>query len=255
MLREHPHAELVPEMTAPEYESLLRDVGERGIVTPLEINRAGVVLDGRHRLRAARKHALARVPVRVVETDDEVSHMLLGALQRRHFSQSQKAAVAVELDCYQQARAEAGLRQKANLRGAEVATLPPRGERSRELAARQAGVSPRLVQDAIAVRDADPDMFERVKRGELPLHRARRELIRADRYAAISGTPPLPGGLFGLIYADPPWQLGNPTALMRPSSTTPLCLSTRSPPFRSRPQTTRCSISGQSTATSPTPCR
>ncbi len=210
-LHEHPQAGLVPEMSAGEYQALLADIGARGIVTPLELTRSGVVLDGRHRLRAARQLNLARVPVRVVDPVDEVEHMLLGALQRRHFSQSQKAAVAIELDCYQQERDQAELRRRANLQHAvEVANLPPRGERSRELAARNAGVSPRLIQDALAVRDADPQLFERVKRGELPLHRARRELKRQHRYVSIGEAPPLPDGRFEVIYADPPWQLGNP---------------------------------------------
>src|SRR5437868_6217440 len=97
-LHEHNEAALVPAMAAAEYRALVADIGARGIVVPLEITRAGVVLDGRHRLRAARQLQLARVPVRLVAPADEVTHMLLAALNRRQLSPSQRAALAVELD-------------------------------------------------------------------------------------------------------------------------------------------------------------
>ena len=145
--------------------------------------------------------------------------MLLGALQRRHLSQSQRAAVAVELEEHREALVEAQRRQRANLRnGLVVATLPPRGERTRELIAKAAGVSPRIVQDALSVRAADPALFERVKAGELPAHAARRQLERAQRYAEIAPAPPLPTVSFELMYADPPWRLGSPDSDYAPEA-------------------------------------
>jgi len=210
-LREHKRATLVPAMSAADFLSFREDIARRGVPEPIEITPAGVVLDGHHRLRATRDNGHERVPVRVVMPEDEVEHMLLGALQRRHLTQSQKAALAVELDAYQQARAQAERRRRANLRNSlEVETLPPRGERTRELVARSAGCSARTAQDAITVHAADPHLFERVKDGELHAHRARKKLQRAARGRASGGPPPLPSGSYELVYADPPWQLGNP---------------------------------------------
>jgi N6-adenosine-specific RNA methylase IME4 len=207
----HRRAGLVPAMTEPEHRDFLADVARRGIVEPLQITEAGVVLDGRHRLQAAQELGIARVPVRVVAPSDEVEHMLLAAISRRQLTPSQRACIAVDLDCYKRDRDEAARRQRQNLRQnvTEVATLPTR-TRSRDVAARAGSVSGRLVQDAIAIRDGDRELFERVKRGELPLNRARRELQQARRYASIGAAPALPSGRFELIYADPPWQLGNP---------------------------------------------
>ena len=217
-LRLHPQVGLVPAMSEAEYRALAADIDERRLQVPLEITRSGVVLDGRHRLRAALELGLTSVPVRIVAPEDALVHMLSAALQRRHLLPSQKAALALELEQYEQAREEARLRQRANLRGAtEVATLPPRGERTRELVARAAGVSPRTVQDVIAVREADAQLFERIKAGELPAHRARRDLERRRRDAQLK-SPPLPTGCFQLIYADPPWQLGNPDSHYAPEA-------------------------------------
>ena len=90
-----------------------------------------------------------QLPVRIVAPDDPAEHVLLAALQRRHLSASQRAALALELDDYREAKATAQQNRLANLnRATDETPLPPRGERSRELAARAAGVSARTVQDA-----------------------------------------------------------------------------------------------------------
>jgi N6-adenosine-specific RNA methylase IME4 len=205
-------------MQAIEWRSFLADAKERGIVTPLEITSAGMVLDGRHRLRAARELELAAVPVRVVEPEDDVSYMLLAALSRRQLTASQRAALALELDEHREQRERAKERQRANLhQNTEVATLPPRSERSRDTAARAAGVSPRTVQDAETVRVNNPELFEQVKQGRIPAHAAARRVRRAQRDFALT-TLPLPSGAFELIYADPPWQLGNPTSAFAPEN-------------------------------------
>jgi N6-adenosine-specific RNA methylase IME4 len=201
-LREHPAAPLVPTMTLPEYEAFKADLAANGIQQPLEISEEGVVLDGRHRLQAARELGLERVPVRIVETTHPAEYMLRSALQRRHLSQSQKACLAVELISLGQV-------------GELVAMLPP-GSRSRDLVARIAGACPRTSQDVLTVHAHDPDLFQRIRAGEIPAHKARQQLERAQRYAQIGEAPPLPPGLFDLIYADPPWQLGNPDSPFAP---------------------------------------
>lgn len=202
----------MPESTRQEYRQLRADIEQRGIVTPLEITADKVVLDGRQRLRAAGELGIARVPVAVVAPADEVTHMLLAALLRRHLTASQRAALALELSDYEQERERAQRRQRANLRGSvEVATLPPRGERTRDLAGRAAGVSARTVQDAITVKQADPALFQQVKRGHIPVAKAARRIRQRERNAALPANPMMPDGPFELILADPPWQLeGDP---------------------------------------------
>lgn len=198
-------------MSEREFAAFRADVEVHGILEPVEIAPDGTLLDGRHRLRAAQELGIAAVPVRISDPEDAVAHMLRAALQRRQLSQSQRAALALELDQVERARVAGDARRRANLRQhAEVATLPPRRQRSRELAARIAGVSPRTMQDVITVHDADPDLYQQIKAGTLPAHTARRQVERTRRYATLDPAPALPHGRFQLIYADPPWQLGNP---------------------------------------------
>jgi len=199
-------------MTVVEAAALHADIAARGIQVPLDITAAGHVLDGRHRHRVALALGLDSVPVRVVDPPDEVEYMLLAALQRRQLSASQRAALALELEEYRTTRTHAAHRKQANLRNShvDVASMPLREGRSRDHAAKLAGVCPRLVQQAITVRGTDPALYDQVKAGQLPLGRAVKDLRLKARYAEIGESPPLPTGLFDLVYADPPWQMGSP---------------------------------------------
>jgi N6-adenosine-specific RNA methylase IME4/ParB-like chromosome segregation protein Spo0J len=211
-LRPHPQADRVPQVSETEEAAFNADVGERGIVVPLEITRDNIVVDGHRRLRGALASSLRHVPVRVVEPAEPlVAYMLAAALHRRHLTPSQRAILALELDAYQQQRAHAGERKRANLRHAtvDVAALPPRG-RSRDLAASLAGVSPRLIQNAITIRDQAPELYGQAKTGELTLQRALDQLQRNNNYAQAGETPPLPEDPFGVIYGDPPWPSPSP---------------------------------------------
>jgi N6-adenosine-specific RNA methylase IME4 len=197
-------------MTDQQFAAFLADIQERGVLTPLDIGADGTVFDGRQRLRAAGELGLPRLPVREVQTADPVRYVLLAALRRRDLGESQRAALQLELINLDAARGTARSNSRANLaRGVERATLPAPAGRLRDQLAAQAGVSARTAQDVLTVQEADPVLFEQIKAG-LPAHRAATQVRRARRYSEIAAAPPLPDGPFDLIYADPPWQLGNP---------------------------------------------
>ncbi len=209
----------MPRLPAAEAAALAADIGARGILTPLDATAAGVVLDGHERLRAARELGLRQVPVRIVAPTDERSYILLAALRRKHLNPGQRAAVGLDLDEFEQERQEARERQRANLKqNAEVASSPPRGERTRDRVADKVGVSPRTVQDAETVRTYDAALYEQVKQGDVFVSKAARTVRRERRYAEIGRPPPLPAGRFELIYADPPWQLGSPNSDYAPEN-------------------------------------
>lgn len=218
----HPQVSLVPLLPAGDYRAFLEDVRARGIVEPLEVTGAGVVLNGRHRLRAAGELGHGAVPCRIVEPEEEAEYIILGALRTRHLMPSQRAALAIELSGVQAAAAQAKERQRANLkhgkRRPEVASLPPRGEKTREYVARVASVGARTAQDALTVHGADPALFERIKVGAIAAEPAARRVRRKQRDAALGEAPPMPTGPFEVIYADPPWQLGHPDGAHAPEN-------------------------------------
>jgi N6-adenosine-specific RNA methylase IME4 len=209
-LRPHPRADLIPAIGRREFAAFRGDIADRGIQVPLEITRESVILDGHLRLRAAIDLGLESVPVRLVAPADEVEYLLLAALERRQLTASQRAALAVELDQYRQTREQARARSRANLKGqplTEVAKLPPRGK-TRDHAATLAGVSARTIQDAATVQAQDPQLFEQVKHGKLPVDRAARQVRQRERDCRLASSPiTFADGLYDLIYADPPWRL------------------------------------------------
>ncbi len=217
-LAPHPHASRIPVMREADYVAFRDDVGTRGIVVPLEVTAAGIVLDGRQRLRAARELGLDAVPVRVVKAEDELDYMFRAAILRRQLTPSQRAALVVERDEYLGLEGCARDRQRANLaQTTEGATLPPRGK-TRELGAQIAGASARTVQDAVTVRKYDLELFDRIKQGLVSAPLAARQVRRRLRDEALPPAPPLPEGPFELIYADPPWKLGYPDSPHAPEN-------------------------------------
>jgi len=215
-LRPHQHPQL-PQLDAKARASLLDDIRTRGIVEPLEIASDGRVLNGRERLAAAAELGIEQLPVRIVQPEDEVEYIILAALKRRHLTPSQRAALALELDVYKELAAEAQLRKHSNLRQyTDEAASPPRGK-TRDHVAAWAGVSARTVQDAATVQKHDKDLFLRIKQGHEQAAVAARKVRRALRDKDLKA-PPLPEGPFELIYADPPWQLGNPDSEYAPEN-------------------------------------
>jgi N6-adenosine-specific RNA methylase IME4/ParB-like chromosome segregation protein Spo0J len=221
-LRQHPQrGTLIPPMDERPFRTFVDDITHRGILTPLELDDDDQILDGHERHRAAVELRLEKVPVVVVAPADPVEYMLRAALERRHLSASQRAALAIELDSYQHLRDEAEQRRLANLRqnqdNTEMAELPPR-PKTREIAAEQAGVSPRTIQDAATVREHDPDLFEEIKAGKIAADQAARRVRRRLRDSQLPPPPPPPEGPCELIYADPPWQLGHPDSRHAPEN-------------------------------------
>ena len=211
-LRPHPAAALLPEIDKDGFAGLLTDIREHGIEDALAINHEDVVLDGHLRLRVAQRLGFETVPVRIVAPADETEYVLRSGLHRRHLTKSQLAALVLELEQYRQTRTEAERRRLANLKGQpalEGAELPPRGK-TRDRAAAWAGVSARTIQSAATVKAADPELFEQIKQGRIPADRAARQVLQKQRDSQLV-SPPLPAGLFDLVYADPPWPLpGSP---------------------------------------------
>jgi hypothetical protein len=99
-LRDHEAAAVVPMMTAAEYSALRDDPVEggrvKGVQDPLDILPDGRVLDGRHRLRAAREAGVATVPVRVLDLEDDqaAQHVYRTAVLRRHLNDDQRVTSA-----------------------------------------------------------------------------------------------------------------------------------------------------------------
>jgi len=85
--------QVMPDLSADEFEQLKSDIAARGVMVPVEYDEAGAVLDGHHRVRACKALGIENWPyiVRSGLSDAEKrAHARALNLARRHLSQEQR---------------------------------------------------------------------------------------------------------------------------------------------------------------------
>ena len=164
----HPASSLFPMLPESGLQELAEDIHRNGLLEPIMLCE-GKILDGRNRFEACR---FAGVEPRFVEWSENgaslTCYVLSKNLYRRHLTTGQKAEIAIE--------AASLLSEEARNRMLAGKKTDPDSilnqGRSREIAARQVGISVGTVWQAEQVKRADPEEFERAKRGETTVHAA-----------------------------------------------------------------------------------
>ena len=152
----HPAADIFPLIQGHEFDALVIDIRENGLLDPIVLC-DGQVLDGRNRLRACEVAGIAPV-FRDVKPPDPVRYVISANIHRRHLSTDQRAAIAAEL---------ATMRHGTNRYEKKVeAQFCVSTEISIDEAAEQMNVSPRTINNAKKRMRDDPEAHEAAKRGE-----------------------------------------------------------------------------------------
>lgn len=97
--------QLLPDLDPEQFEALVADIRQRGVLVPIEKDESGKILDGHQRLRAVtqiEEEDHRKVPYQVVvraglSEDDKFAHGLSLNGQRRQLTNMQKFEVAVEV--------------------------------------------------------------------------------------------------------------------------------------------------------------
>ena len=197
----HRDARLVPDMRSHEYTELLADIRDRGIQTPLDVD-GTVVLDGRHRLKAARELGLATVPVRAVTLngDTATEWLIKAAVLRRHLSDDQRAMMAALYAKAHPATKAGPGRGKKNLSETGQKVFNARKD-----AAQHMNVAPARVDKAATVLKAQPDLAKQVHAGELKLAQAVRQVKQQEQVQRVAHLPKTEG-VYDVLVIDPPWE-------------------------------------------------
>ncbi|GAB5444939.1 MAG: hypothetical protein Fues2KO_52880 [Fuerstiella sp.] len=181
----HPAADLFPPMSEEEYQTLKADIEKNGLQTPITV-RDGMILDGRHRLRACKELGIQWLNyLQELDEGDPVELSLSLNLHRRHLTPSQMAMVADKargvFDAEAKERQDAGRKKGGKTAGngrksSLVENLPPSktpDKKARDKAAELVGVSGRLVDDAKTVRTKGvPELAEAVESGNVSVSAA-----------------------------------------------------------------------------------
>jgi N6-adenosine-specific RNA methylase IME4 len=219
----HPVSAYFPLMSEPEIAELTDDIRRNGLQEPIWLHPNGEIIDGRNRFIACER---ARVEPEYRTWDEDGSLLafvwsLNGA--RRHLTPGQKAAVAAEMLPALEAEARERNRLAGERFGKGSAKLHdpiPETGRSDEQAAALVGVSPRYVSEAKALKQQDPERFEKVKAGDITLQDAKRQLKeerrenrREENRRIVTAAPTLEAAVgearFATIVIDPPWDWGD----------------------------------------------
>lgn len=185
----HPAADLFPMLSGDELSDLARDIAEHGLHEPLWVyedpERGWVLLDGRNRRAACELASIPEPTWRRYEGDDPIGFSLSQNVKRRHLTTGQRAALADEVLPLYEAEAKARMADGGSRGGskpcADLHTPSPAPARAAEQAAAVSGTSGRAVGQYKRVKQAAPDLAEKVKSGHIALDRAER--IVRDREA------------------------------------------------------------------------
>jgi hypothetical protein len=192
----HELSNLFPLLTGQEFDDLKVDIEKHGQHEPI-LTYQGQIIDGRNRYRACRELG---IEPRLQEWDGNgslVAFVLSLNLHRRHLTSSQRAAIAAELlpileaEAKERQRAAGGNRKKAReakdrANGALPVKVPePLREdgEARQQAAQMTGTNARYVTLAKQIKEADAQLFEQVKAGEVHVMEARSKVKRQERRA------------------------------------------------------------------------
>lgn len=92
--------QVMPPLSAEEYEALKADIKQNGVLVPVDIDEQGRVLDGHHRIRIARELGIKTIPfiVRLYESEqDKLAHAIRVNVKRRHLSKEWRRSQAEAL--------------------------------------------------------------------------------------------------------------------------------------------------------------
>jgi hypothetical protein len=186
LLQAHAAADCFPLLDDVDLAELAEDIRAHGLQHPIVTYR-GQILDGRNRYRACSKLG---IEPKCVEWDGKshggspTSYVVSENLKRRHLTPSQRAVAAVEVEPLYAAEAA----QNKGGRPPKDATKPPavlpevsrENREARTQAAKVTGASPRNVSKAKRVKEASPEMYEKVKSGAVTVNQAE-QMVAAER--------------------------------------------------------------------------
>ena len=176
----HEMASIFPLMSEGELAGLAEDIRRNGLKEAIWLYE-GKILDGRNRYRAC-KMAEVEPQTRVYTGDAAVDFVVSLNLRRRHLSQSQKAAVALEVLPWFERQARKRQAHGATTWGKSLVEKIPQATlgKARDQAAAAVGLNPRYVSDCKRIQRKAPELYEQIKSGEKTIRQARLELRKAE---------------------------------------------------------------------------
>ena len=173
-LTEHSkQAEYSPQMSKKKWREFVASVAKEGILQPIVVTKGFRVIDGKHRLKAAKELGIENVRVIIEEiSEDKIpAYITATKLARDDLKSGQKAALVIRLH-YEEEKQRAKARQgnRTDLTSAPIGAKVE-NKRSSKVLAEKAGVGHGSITRLITVYRNRPDLFERVFNGSYSINK------------------------------------------------------------------------------------
>ncbi len=203
--------QLMPPLSAAEYEALKADIALQGVLVPVEVDAdTGAVLDGHHRLRAARELGIEPPTIsrRFASDAERIAHVVALNLKRRHLDPVTWGEFFIR---YVESRGT-----RSGIQGRQ-----PEKTDTVSVLARELGLSDRTARRRMAAARLPEPLREKVRTGERSLtaavtedRRQRRVETATDReQASLTMTAEAPRASNGIIPLEVMWP--TPRTLLR----------------------------------------
>ena len=219
--------QIMPDLTADEYNDLKTDISLRGVMIPIEYDEHGNVLDGHHRLRICGELGITDYPkvIRAGMTDIEKRfHARKLNIARRHLTQEQKRGFIrgqlVETPEKSDRQIATGLGVDHKTVGTQRQELEQRGEiphieKTVDTLGREQPRKPIAIFNPTATEEKalqNPDITDKLLSGEAStVKEAQRETKREEIISKLESIEAMEvkeiQGVYDVIIIDPPWDM------------------------------------------------
>jgi len=235
------YANLVPDLSAQEYESLKQSIRDNGYWSscPIIINVDGIILDGHHRHRICQELGIEPVTTSMSFNDklEERLFVIECNLRRRQLTDAQKVELAHILKPIYEERARQNKSLAGKLYGkgidstvsndTELSSLLP-VKRVNEAVAKEVGISASTYHRGETILEQSPQLWnDKVKTGKMSINKAYKRLRNDQRRQGLIETKPtidlpqnirliqgdfrekgkeIPDNSIDLILTDPPYD-------------------------------------------------
>lgn len=178
VLKEHKKASsLIPEMTEKEWGDFLKNVEENGIRKPLDVTTDYEILDGRHRLKAAKKLGIRMVEIMVhdLSESDAIKWVRDISIEQKILTTAQKHKIFTDADDFMESLYEAGKKAKKEgaVKGGEIKNKsafgseePKAQHNTAKKVGKQIGASDTTVKRLNTIKKKSPELYTEVVQGE-----------------------------------------------------------------------------------------
>lgn len=197
--RPHPAAKFMPRVTGEELLSIEKSIGKRGLLEPIKIHQ-GKVIDGLTRLEICRRLGITpKYEVAVLGKRSPEEYVLDINLERRSYTPTQRAALAMKLLPVMEEEARGRMREAAK-KG-----VTPRGATSTSKAlAKKTGASSRTIDRMKVIAKTAPHLIDEMAAGKLTVKQVEKTIRSKAQRKAIKKYVP-PKGQFQVITVDFSW--------------------------------------------------